>query len=373
MVDQFFTPFNIASDLLKELVVSKPKIVADFSIGDGNLINALPNNPDLIIGLDLDKKIINRLRYKNPTWKLSTGNFINPSPKTAKWLSQWKRKVDLVILNPPFSFRGGSKIHIDFMGSKIKCRTSLAFIMKSLEYISDNGMLIAILPLSFAKSETDTHVRNIIIENWNIDYGFRFHRNTFSNCFPNSILATFSRRENTSRKMEKNISITNKFVEQHVEIIRGSVRMHETTDNGIYKVIHTTNLQDGCFFRKGLKVSNKPSRLVIGTFLCIPRVGLPKVSKLAIVNLKTPHILSDCVIGLKANNEFDLLKIKELIILHWSCFSKFYESTCAPYITVNQVCEFLNYHGIRTIRVTDFLSERHTKSKHNRKLLFAKP
>jgi predicted RNA methylase len=352
VIDQFYTPAHVALSSLHGLNKKGIKKVADFAIGNGSLIRALNFKPKTIIGLDLNKTVIGKLKREYPNWDLKNGDFISPTKPTSKWLSLFEKQLDLILLNPPFSCKGGSRIIIEDDGQVLKCRTALAFVVKALRYLNYNGTLIAILPLSTFKSESDNLVIKHLQKKWSITFGTKFGRNSFEGCFPNSVVVSISRRNTTTKAhLIKPPILDSNF---KVEILRGSVRMHETHVDGKYKVIHTTNLKNSLFIKKNLEGTNSKERYAQGIYICIPRVCKPNKSKIVLVKDRKIHILSDCVIGLRAENTDQTILLQKLILSNWSKFEKLYESTCAPYLTIKQISDFLQEYGIKSNTVSNF-------------------
>ncbi len=355
MIDQIFTPLDVASNIFLNLPKKEVKIVADFAIGNGSLLKALPFQPKTVVGLDLDRKVIGKLRKEYPMWKMHSGDFIESNSSTKKWLCQWENMIDLIVLNPPFSCKGGTRLEVKVGDKYMRCRTALAFVLTSLKYLKSNGTLIAILPLSSFKSEADKVVLSHLQKEWDVEFGTKFGHKSFIGCFPKSIVLTLnSKKQNKIQDDFQNLEQNFRF---QVEIIRGSTQMHKTIQKGKYSVIHSTNLKDNCFNRKAMRFVDFKTKYVQGIFLCIPRVGAPSISKLVIVNEKKLHILSDCVIGIRGINFEQTKLLKTIIIDKWDEFKILYESTCAPYITLRQICDFLKMQNIDSKIVSIFSVE----------------
>jgi len=353
VTDQFFTPSNIATSLVIGLTTTPLKVVADFAIGDGSLLRALPFKPKKSIGLDLDSSVINELQSSFPTWNLMNGNFLQPDKKTKEWLKNWESKVDLVLLNPPFSCKGGTYVMVKLEDEEVRCRTALAFVVNSLKYLKKNGILIAILPLSIMKSEADIRVLNFLKERWDIDFGTRLDRNSFVGCSPNSVVFTLAKKtinysltyKEESNKLDLGLNI---------KILRGSTQMHKTHKSGRYPVIHSTNIRNGIFEKNDLKYVDTKTKYVIGTFLCIPRVGLPNKGKIVIVSVSDEYILSDCLYGIEASDYSGLQSMQDAILNNWQAFKALYDSTCAPYVTLKQLEIFFKRFNVTTNVVSIF-------------------
>ncbi len=353
MTDQFFTPSNIATGLMVGLTTKSVKVVADFAIGDGSLLKALPFEPKKAIGLDLDANVINSLKNSYPSWNLANGDFLAPNDKTLKWLSQWESQVDLVLLNPPFSCRGGSFKLVRLDDKGIRCRTALAFVVNSLKYLKKEGILIAILPLSILKSEADIKVINLIKERWSINFGTRLGPSSFVGCSPNSVVFTLQKRkvkyQNVEEPKRYNIDLN-----LNINVLRGSTQMHKTYIKGTYPVIHSTNIRNGEFYKDNLNYVDKKTKFVRGTFLCIPRVGLPNKGKIVIISVGKEFILSDCLYGINCLDPLNLVVMRDAILCNWQDFKELYESTCAPYVTLKQLELFFLKFNIKTNIVSQF-------------------
>jgi predicted RNA methylase len=358
MVDQFFTPENIASAAHLALGSKKSGVVADFAVGDGSLLKALPFRPTKIIGLDLDSKVITSLRKKFPEWTLSTGDFLNPKKKTQTWLKHFEKKVDVILLNPPFSCKGTSRLDISTKKESIKCRTAMAFIVNALKYLKPSGVLLGILPLSSFKSEADNLVLSYLKKDWSIDFGQTFDSNSFDGCSSKSIIIKIVKRKSNEQVLSSSMHKNN--YNFTAEILRGTMPMYKTLANGKYRVLHSTNLREEVI-QKGFKYSNVKKLCVVkGELLFIPRVGEPKKNKILIANLKGIYILSDCVFAIKAENLEQLTALKNIVLNNWENFKLMYSSTCAPYISVKQLCNFFESHGMSTLVVEEFNFKKQT-------------
>lgn len=352
MIDQFFTPSKIAESSIFGLRTKGINIIADFAIGDGSLVKAVKFEPKKIIGLDIDQNVIKKIKKNHPKWILRSGDFINPNKTVKKWLYQWEKKIDLILLNPPFSCRGGAFVSVMFEDNEVRCRTALAFVLNALHYLSPKGKLIAILPLSCIKSDSDLRIFELLKNNWEIKIGAKFGRNTFKGCNPNSVVISLKRKW---KKVNNPVELSALRPQiSHVEILRGNIPMYTAKDSGIYPVIHTTNLQQNFLDKRGMKKISKSSRFVQGVFVCVQRVGLPDRAKIVLVATRKKYVLSDCVIAIKGSTIEDTKKLYQLLSQNWEIFSQMYESTCAPYITISQLQNFLFTIDIRAEIVSAF-------------------
>jgi tRNA1(Val) A37 N6-methylase TrmN6 len=151
LLDNFYTPPVLARDILTYAPSIDPKRIADFAAGDGALLlEAQRRWPQAeLIATDLDRCAIRRLTRKLPQIEKEQCNFIDERRRLrSKLLSRAKGTICLVVMNPPFSCRGGRRHHVQAFGTAIPCSLSMSFVLISAEYLHERGQLIAILPSS---------------------------------------------------------------------------------------------------------------------------------------------------------------------------------------------------------------------------------
>jgi hypothetical protein len=80
----------------------------------------------------------------------------------------------------------------------------------------------------------------------------------------------------------------------------------------------------------------------------IPRVGRPTPLKVCLVNPKGPVALSNCIMALKCQRKKDATVLHRVLLKNWSSLSQVYGGTCAQYLTLSQVRQFLHTLGFQT-------------------------
>ena len=109
MIDAFYTPSHLAELMVSHVQYHEPKVIADFAAGDGELLlTAHRRWPHAsIIATDLDKRSIRIIRHRNPVWSVGCCDFLNERSRIrCSPLRDMIGTVSLVLLNPPFSYRG---------------------------------------------------------------------------------------------------------------------------------------------------------------------------------------------------------------------------------------------------------------------------
>lgn len=354
MVDQFYTPKVIADTAVSYISKRKKKVIADFTIGDGSLIKSISFRYDYVVGMDLNTAAISSLKRKHSDWNLKSGNFLYPNKDQKKWLDQWQKKIDVVLLNPPFSCRGSQTKTVTLNGKAFECRTAMAFIINSLKYLKNSGTFLGIVPLSVVKSEMDQHVIEQLKKNWIIEYRDCFDDKSFVGCSSKSVIVIIKRRA------KKDISQTNTLSKVNLrysgKLLRGTTQMFKTSEKGDFKVLHTSNLHEKNLVKTFKYCSHLKHALVEGELLFIPRVGNPDKSKITIIDLRDYYLLSDCLFAIKADIEH-LEKMKEIILKNWDEFKSLYNSTCAPYITTKQLCDFFLKNKVALLPVKNLYED----------------
>ena len=117
MIDPFYTPTPLATKLADYVDVEHVNRIADFCIGDGELIRAAREKyPDAICyGVDICNDVIANLKEKHPDWKLAVCDFEDDeSVNKVDFIGDIL--FDLIMMNPPFTCKGSIVETIEFEG-----------------------------------------------------------------------------------------------------------------------------------------------------------------------------------------------------------------------------------------------------------------
>ena len=128
MVDSFYTPRVLAEQLVAFSCKRNVRSVADFCVGDGELLRAAEKKwPDAnYVATDMSPKALVKVRSKHPDWVVGQCNFLKEqSRRQCKALARFEGKIDYVLLNPPFSCRGGTRHNVSLDGVEYKCTTAI--------------------------------------------------------------------------------------------------------------------------------------------------------------------------------------------------------------------------------------------------------
>lgn len=336
-IDSYYTPANLADKLIKFVGNRQVRNAIDFCVGDGNLLKAAARQMKdiLLYGTDISHDALKKLSVDCPDFSLDYCDFRDDeSISSVSFLSDIQ--FDLILLNPPFTCKGSIVEHINFNEQEFKVSTAMFFLMRALRFLSDNGGLYAIMPISIIYSEKDKKAWEYLKTYYHACVLEEPSRVYFSKkCSPNIVLVYVGKYENKGLKYD---SLT-KF--EHLPVLsvtRGRIRM-----NGIgysdkktaIPLIHTTNLQHGALVN--LKKIDVKEKVISGYGVVIPRVCNPNKNKIVVIDGTQRYVLSDCVIFLKTASIDDAVSLQTYILSNWDNFKMIYKGTGAQYTTLKRL------------------------------------
>lgn len=344
-LDQFFTPADACAAAYRSYRSNQGSLrIGDFACGNGSLLDQAPFINKHVYGVDVDPQVINHVRASHPDWNLCVGDFLDPDPNLSEFLSLLTGTLDLVVLNPPYSCRGSRTFATPYLEDNLRCSKAMAFLLRSVPLLRLSGSLMAILPKSSLRSDKDAPAIEAISRDWSIEVQQEFSRNTFSGCFPQAVCISMRRRKASERATPASTTVS-RSTAPSLRIVRGCIPIHDTSSSGLYKVLHTTDLRRMQPMSVIDRFANRPGRMVSGTVIILPRVGAPDLRKVRLLDIDQPITLSDCLLALVPEAPSQAPSLVEAIVRNWERLEAQYASTCAPYITLSQVDNFVRQIG----------------------------
>jgi tRNA1(Val) A37 N6-methylase TrmN6 len=341
MKDSFYTPKILADKLVGYIKKKSFTTAVDFCVGDGELIRSAKSRwPEIeCFGFDISQQAINQTRLNHPDWYLSQLDFLDNIAREESEILQVRPKYDLILLNPPFSCKGGTMHNIVFEGRNFSVSTAMKFLIIALQYVSRDGVMYAILPTSTAYSQKDKALWLLLEKKYNLSILEEPQYQYFKECAPNVILVSLNDFSQISKY--KNVSrIPLEF--NDLKVLRGKLSMNLIGPNkGKYFLVHSTNLKNNSLVNLSLKQTNIIS-VVTGPAILIPRVGKPNISKICIIKPQETYVISDCIIAIKTSKIKDTELLYRYIIDNWPLVEDMYKGTGAKYITIEKLNQFLN-------------------------------
>lgn len=344
-MDNFYTPTDFAAYVIS-CCKGEPKSVADFAAGDGSLLRAAAARwpAARVTAFDLDGSAIAALANAFPTATLSRSDFLACAGPD----SCGGKKVDLVVLNPPFSVRGNTTVRVNFDGQEFSMSRAMAFVTNALKWLSNEGELIAIVPSSCLTSQRDKAIREYLTSSWQIERKRKDITDAFLHCEVSVDVVRIRRGgSHTERPAEKRTRLRPRLYT--ATLMRGTCPNARAKKAGKFRLVHTTDLRDSQLIFGAAFVAEH-SRKLKGKAVLVPRVGRPSASKIAVKTNPDTVVLSDCVFALQTSPRGFEHDLANLLRSKWKTLETLYTGSCARYLTMDLLEAFLEDEGVVTVR-----------------------
>jgi predicted RNA methylase len=355
-VDPFYTPPEIAEMMVQQVRHLEITYIADFAAGDGGLLRAAVKQwPDArIFAADLDPSVVAKLRRRHPDWTIGQCDFLAANSRLrCRAISGLTQKCSLVLLNPPFSYRGGEFWTTQIGDETVRCSQAVAFLASALRMVRRAGQIVAIVPAGSLTSERDRKAWAVLRQVACVEVLSQHGRRTFDGCFPRTALVRVSplaKKVATAASLVAHLSDVAANGNGHVarpsiEIVRGWVQMHslELRSGPVLPLIHSKDLTDA-----RAEIGDRRARSVwqvSGPAVLIPRVGQPSRDNVCFYLSKRPIALSDCVIAITTATIAEARQLHSVVIDRWRILEAGYGGTCARYITIETLRQALRRLG----------------------------
>ena len=341
---------------------SEELIVADFAAGSGELLFAAQSLWPMAtaVGTDIDPIAVRNLRAISRGWRTGVCDFLNPrSRRSSSLLRSLIGHTDLVLLNPPFSCRGGKRISATSSGVTTKCSLGLAFVVNAIDYLADGGELIAVLPEGSMTSERDATTWNLLRALGSVEVLQTNGFGTFARAAVRTAVVRFqkvhSRVKTAPSPVLQTNSISCEAWRPAVHIVRGTAAVCEVqrSQDNIDSIpfVHSTHLQDFTI-SSHIDVRNRLRRRAVGPMVLLPRVGQPKRSKVARCLDSKVFMLSDCVIALTCESPESADLLWKDLQSNWTLLEREYVGSGARYITTRRLSDLLLRLGYFPVVIT---------------------
>ena len=306
-----------------------------------------------MVATDIDYQAVRKLRMVSNSWRTGICDFINRrSRQSSPVLRKLSGRTNLVLLNPPFSCRGGKKVAATTGGTTSECSLGLAFVVNAIDYLTESGELIAVLPQGSLTSERDAETWDLLRSIGDTEVLKKNGFGTFAQAAVRTAVIRFQKRQKTE-KVEPTPPLDSHRASHDmklptVRIVRGTTQMNEIhLDNQNEKAIafvHSTNLQDFTVSSHH-RVRSPHGRYATGPMVLIPRVGQPRASKIAKHPDPDRFLLSDCVIALLCQSPETTNRLWMDLQSNWKLLEQEYVGSAARYITKRRISDLLTRLG----------------------------
>jgi hypothetical protein len=357
-VDQHYTPAIVADALLGHLNLTESSTVFDPAAGEGALLSAVsrvfPTGPKLF-ATDIDGRAVSALRKSDLPIEVGKCDVLDDRSRSSSpiWRGLRQTNPDVIVMNPPFSFRGRNKLVTrgTFVG---RLPPALQFIAICLEEFPSSPQIGAIIPSGALNSTSNQSFWGWIRASHDVSVVVELGRKTFAGVSASASLVILERRDSgdrVSNSLKPGLTISSSRKNcgpadpcRCVEVIRGRVPVGRTGRDVSEPLafLHTSDLRD-----YGLLPTSAVAPTQLGTeggFVALPRVGAAR-GKVAIV--RDPVVLSDCVFAVRPVDQGQLIALHgqlENVVEagRWPA-----RGTGAPHVNTAQLIDLLSRLGWR--------------------------
>jgi len=348
MIDQIYTPPELASILVGCLPKSfHPQVIADFAAGEGSLLCAAENlwPRARTLANDLSPATVQWLRGAHAEWVVANANFLNERSVRSSSLNAWAGRVDLVLLNPPFSQRSRTPLAVTYRDDPFGVSLAMAFVVKSLEFVHRDSYVLAVLPDGCLVSKCDEQIWHRLRQDFHVEVLRDNANSTFNGVRARTSIVRISRH----RQALQNSALHGSRLGATAlyELKRGQVQMHSLRPSRSQKavpLVHTSHLIQGKVVQSGPRILAK--HVVRGPAILLPRVGRATPDKVCLLEAGQNVVLSDCVLSVEGLSIDQVLGFRRDILSNWATLAEAYRGTGAPHITLarasavlDRVCE----------------------------------
>lgn len=354
-MDTHYTPKELADQLVESVDRCEIRLVADFTAGEGSLLDAASARwPDArFVATDIDHEAVRRLKSRAGQCTAGRCDFLSPrSRASCSATRSLAGTVDLVLLNPPFSVRGGTKIETRFGQRRLTSSPAMAFVLASLSYLATDGQARLIVPAGTLVSVRDESAWNAIHEKFSTRVLAHVGRGSFPSCACSSALIAVDplKTEVPAAHIDPTPSAASAFsCTIEARLVRGGFQMHRP--NGSRSgpaIVHSTHLQNGTVAIDG-RHGEGAFATICRPAVLVPRVGRLTPHKVALFEGGTPVMLSDCVLAIVPEDPSCAAATRDRILSGFGGFEAAYSGTGAPHITLGRLADALGTVGIEVV------------------------
>jgi hypothetical protein len=357
-VDRFYSTDSVADELLMSIPSADASSFFDPAAGEGALLSAARRRfpRARLLGADSDRVTLKRLSASEPDWFLGVANVLNPRSLSASpvWAEASREAALWVLLNPPFSFRGGSGVRIVTDGEERTVSPAAAFVWHVMQRLPGTAGLAAIVPEGALYNTRDRIVWEHLETEHKISVRSTLGARSFRGVVVNTAIVTVERHEGLKPTP---LSASNLPGPASacvcVEVIRGRVPNKPVAcqDADGVRFLHSTDLNSGVTTDR-----MAPAHLAtVGHLVLMPRVG-PRSSE-HVSEVSGPVVLSDCVLGVRAIAVDSRLALAQWVKTSAPQIDALYYGTGARHLTVARLIDTMRTAGwnVRHVRASSQL------------------
>ena len=326
-------------------------IVADLTAGDGRLLAAArkrwPSAP--LVATDVNPNAVARLRRSHPDWSSGRVDLLQRRSRSrCRALTTLHKRISLLLMNPPFTSRGGSRNRVDVGNVRVACGTALSFVLTAIDYLAPNGQVVAILPVGSLHNQKDAEAWRYLLGRFAVEILDHIGKHSFPRCAASSAIVRLSQPRNPNKCLLGSVvpSRSPSLGLKGIQIIRGTCPVHTMpSERRGPTLVHSTDLRNTTVVLNGHR-GYGDYRCVDGPAVLLPRVGRLTREKIALLPSAQRVMISDCVIALKTDRLHAAERLQETLHDNFDRLAGGYVGTGAPHVTLRRLQAILMSMGV---------------------------
>lgn len=351
-MDTHYTPAGLATQFVGSLRLRNPAVIADFTAGQGSLLDAASARwPGArLIATDIDSHAVLQLKDRGEQWTVGRCDFLSSRSRAAcRPLRDLAGTADVVLLNPPFSVRGAKRIDVRYANRSLKCSPAMAYTLYALSFLRPGGEARLILPAGALVNVRDQDAWRAIRALHSVAVIGQTDRNSFPSCASNGVLVAVgphARNAETVSDLRGMATADESGRRISARVTRGGFQMHRLRDNSDGPVlVHSSELQDGRVMLNGRRGHGR-SRTLASAAVLLPRVGRLTPQKVALFEGSTCVMPSDCVVAVVPEDGQQVFELRSRLVGSFDRLRSVYVGTGAPHVTLRRLSDFLRSIGV---------------------------
>ena len=345
-MDKFYSPEWLADEVCSIFGLTPGMRIFDPAMGAGSLLKAAESAVSGldIIGADIDAVTVRQVSRAMSTWSVGRADIYSErSRRSSRVWRTSRQNVDVILINPPFSYRGRQRRFISFFGAVYSATPAMAALAISIDHVRPRLGVAAVLPEGALRGQIDADLWGAIRQQYEVSIVRGLPRGSFPDVTASSVLVSLRRRIQGECLITQAVNGSSLLRSSHkllqcrcVEVVRGRVKnsVPLSQRHGDVPFVHTTNLRQGKLFSD---FGHSSAELATsGPLLLVPRVGRFYLEKLVISEVSR-LVLSDCVLGIRTSSIFQLGRMKAELSHPAMSFERSYGGTGAPHISLREM------------------------------------
>ncbi len=322
--------------MVEAIDLNTVEVLMDPAVGEGALLKRAARRwPTAeILAADIDEPRVAALSVACPGWTVSVCDFLQSGAPQQLARQALDARSRAVLLNPPFSVRGGTRWQAPLTGtSTVMCGRAMAFFLGAVELLGRAGQLVALLPSGVLTSERDADARRWLDDRGALEEVMRPCRRSFKGAVSDTVIVRFTPGR-ARRGIQTSAAAASSCMPAWT-VTRGTRQMH-TVDRApgpkTVRLVHTTDLRNGRVASTTARIRpTRADRVVHGPVLLLPRVGRPDPRKV-VLHSRGPVALSDCVFAVAPVNGGSCAALRDHLLENFDELRSLYGGTGAPYM-----------------------------------------